>query len=139
MSFTLDGKYFIDPIGYETPLAAQPRPTTPAAERLRPEFCYQVHDSATTQPVGGLWLFIEQTPDNLISGVITGVNIHQEHRGHGLGSDILRFAEETAKDAGASQLEVGSVSSAVPFYEANGFVTANAPPGVLTHMFKEIN
>ena len=49
--------------------------------------------------------------------------VAEEHGRKGTGSAILARLEEMARDLGVTELHMDSSISAVPFYEANGFIS----------------
>jgi ribosomal protein S18 acetylase RimI-like enzyme len=85
------------------------------------------------------WVYIQShpiAPDSIIGYVITEGNylsqicVHADHRGQGIGSELLRHAERVCKPHNSMWLQCLADNPAKALYERNGYTVTHIDPNM---------
>jgi predicted N-acetyltransferase YhbS len=115
-----------------------------------------VQEIAESLEAGDVWLVLEEQDNDMIrlvgcvcayrerlennAGRIGQLAIESDRRGRGLGSELMRLAEERLRDAGYEQVSVGvlgfKAESLVPFYEGLGYIESGRTKTIIPPLKK---
>ncbi|MCL4447507.1 MAG: GNAT family N-acetyltransferase [Candidatus Thermoplasmatota archaeon] len=100
----------------------------PEGTRTRGQHLFTIHDKATNEKVGMIWVGIREPEDEIAGAWIWDFMVYERERGKGYGKDALKALDKILKELGQKRVSLhvfGHNEVAIGLYSKSGYKVTN--------------